>query len=121
MDSVVAFRRSLFARRLAGRLALSALWLAGLPAASQQIVRDATLRGLVVGPSGATEEATVELFRDAGPHLVVSTSRNGAFEFAAVPAGEYHLRVRRIGFRMSERTIVLSGPRDSVRVELGDS
>jgi hypothetical protein len=119
MSSCVSSHLLSFLRR--SRLAFWALWLVTTPVRAQQHTPNSILRGLVVEPNGPTGGAVVELFRDPELHLVAITPSTGAFEFVPVPAGDYRLRVRRIGLAMAERSIALNGPRDSVRVELRDN
>src|SRR5262249_43655325 len=47
-----------------------------------------------------------------------STRRNGEFELDSVPVGEYRLRVLRIGYEAYDRHVAMTGPADSIRIEM---
>ncbi len=76
------------------------------------------LRGVVVDSAtgSAVENANVLV---AEHHKVARTDSKGRFALDKMPNGDIHLVVRRVGYRPSEQTIVLSGGRgDSVTVQL---
>ena len=79
-----------------------ALLLAAVPS---RLLAQATVRGTVVAARGGPLRlATVEL---SGRGARAVTDDRGRFRFAAVPAGTATLRVRLVGYRPADRTIVV--------------
>jgi len=78
-------------------LLIAILLCAGIAAAQ---VGSASLSGIVLDPSGATiANATVTLENIQNGELrAVRSNGTGGFSFAAVPSGDYNLKVDREGF-----------------------
>jgi hypothetical protein len=49
------------------------------------------------------------------------TDENGAFVIANVPPGNYHLRIKQLGFTAQETAIVVGSARQEIRVVLQPS
>ncbi len=84
-----------------GALALQAL--AGVPSRAGARQRPDVVRGVVRSSGVRIPYAVVELGAPRGKQF---TDDSGAFLFAGIPSGPYRLRVRQVGFRPFDSTVV---------------
>jgi hypothetical protein len=93
-------------RRSSVLVALALHAIAGVPGDARAQQRPEVVRGVVRSGGVTIPYAVVELGGLLGKQF---SDDSGAFRFAGVPAGTYRLRVRQVGFRPFDSTVVKTG------------